>query len=146
MRLAIPTSLLAASILGMASLAASMPAHAQAPAKPAKAAPAVRGPVAAPVIGCPSLANYRLLQREALDEAAAAARLADAKADHLGCTAFPRDRIAALADHVALGDARYDCLTLQGTAICQWTAAGTVDLPAPPKPQPRPSSADKARR
>lgn len=127
--------------------AASVPAHAQqAPAKPAKATPAVQGPVSTPVIGCPSLANYRLLRRDAPDEAAATARLADAKADHLGCAAFPRDRVAALADHVALGGTGYDCLTLQGTAICQWTAAGTVDLPAAAKPRSKPSSADKARR
>ena len=131
--------------LSCIALAVSRPAQAQAPARPAKPAAAVQGPVAAPVIACPSLANYRLLRREAPDEAAALARLSDAKADHLGCTAYPRDRVAALADHVALGGAPYDCLTLQGTAVCQWTTAGAVDLPAA-KPQPKPSAPDKARR
>ncbi|MCJ2078415.1 hypothetical protein FV232_12815 [Methylobacterium sp. WL30] len=140
MRLAI---LLATSL---SALAVSRPVQAQAPGRPAKPAPAVQGPVSAPVIACPSLANYRLLRREAPDEAAALARLGDARADHLGCTAFPRDRIAALAEHVALGGAQYDCLALQGTAICQWTATGTVDLPVPAKSQPKPSAADRGRR
>ena len=103
--------------------------------------------VAAPVIGCPSLANYRLLRRQAPDEAAAAARLADPKADHLGCAAFPRDRVAALADHVALGGQAYDCLSLQGTAICHWTEGGTATPVAPTQPpQPRTTSPDKGRR
>ena len=137
MRLAI---LLATSLSWLAVYA---PARAQAPAKPAKATAPVQGPVAAPVIACPSLANYRLLRRETPDEAAALARLVDAKAEHLGCTAYPRDRVAALADHVALGGARYDCLALQGTAVCQWTTAGAVDLPAP---KPKPASPDRPRR
>ena len=141
MRSAILPLLLVASLL-----VASPAAHAEAPAKPARPAAAVQGPVSAPVIGCPSLANYRLLRRDAPDEAAAAARLADPKADHLGCTAYPRDRVAGLADHVALGGGSYDCLTLQGTAICQWTTAGTVSLPSAGKPAPKAPSVDKVRR
>lgn len=122
------------------------PVRAQTPPKPAqRPAPAVQGPVSAPVIGCSSLANYRLLRREATGEAAAA-RLADPKADHLGCAAFPRDRVAALADHVTLAGEAYDCLTLQGTAICHWTHAGIVALPAAAKPQPKPASADRPKR
>lgn len=149
MRFAVPPILLAA-VLSAAfprsacpQVPASQALPPQVPAKPApKAAPAVQGP--APVIGCPSLANYRLLRREAAGGTAAAARLADPKADHLGCAAFPRDRVAALADHVALGGEAYDCLSLQGTAVCHWTAAGTVSPPArtPPKPPP----ADRTRR
>ena len=131
--------------LSCLSLAVSRPAQAQAPARPAKPAAAVQGPVAAPVIACPSLANYRLLRREAPDEAAARARLADGRADHLGCTAHPRDRVSALAEHLVLGGTPYDCLTLQGTAVCQWTTAGAVDLPAA-KPQPKPSAPDRTRR
>ncbi|WP_375454232.1 hypothetical protein [uncultured Methylobacterium sp.] len=140
MRFAILPTLLAAVL----SAAFPRPACPQVSAKPApKAAPAVQGPVSAPVIGCPSLANYRLLRRETAG-AAAAARLADPKADHLGCVAFPRDRVAALADHVALGGEAYDCLSLQGTAVCHWTAAGTVSPPARTAPKPPP--ADRTRR
>lgn len=132
--------------LALLPLLLAAPALAQQPPRPPqKPAPATPGP--APVIGCPSLANYRLLRRETADAGAAAARLADPKADHLGCIAIGRDRASALFDHVALGGQAYDCVALQGTAICHWTSAGTL-IPAeaarmPPVKSPAP---DRPRR
>ena len=80
------------------------------------------------VIGCPSLANYRLLMRHG--GPAAAALLADPKADHLGCAALARGRVTGIADRVALGGQSYDCASVQGTTSCQWMEAGTVPSPA----------------
>lgn len=81
---------------------------------------------APPVIGCPSLANYRLLMR--LGGPAAAALLADPKADHLGCAALSRGRVTGIAERVALGAQSYDCASVQGTTSCQWMEAGTVPV------------------
>lgn len=81
-----------------------------------------------PVIGCPSLANYRLLMRRG--GPAAAALLADPTADHLGCAALPRGRLTGIADRVALGAQSYDCASVQGTTACHWMEAGTVATPA----------------
>ncbi|WP_336487538.1 hypothetical protein [Methylobacterium nigriterrae] len=128
---------------------AAAPVRAQAPA-PKPAAKALPPPAAAPapVVGCPSLANLRLLLRQARGDAgAAAARLADERADHLGCALVARDRVEGLADHVTLDGETYDCLGLQGTAICQWTLAGAVRPAGPAKAAanpPRP--AEKPRR
>ncbi len=83
---------------------------------------------APPVIGCPSLANYRILMRQG--GPAAAAVLADPKADHLGCAALPRGRFTGIADRVALGSQSYDCASVQGTASCHWVEAGTVPVAA----------------
>ncbi|MDP4023374.1 hypothetical protein Q8W71_12115 [Methylobacterium sp. NEAU 140] len=80
-----------------------------------------------PVIGCPSLANYRMLVRAG--SAGAAATLADPKADHLGCTALPRGRITGVADHVVLGGQAYECAAVQGTTACHWMEAGTRPAP-----------------
>ncbi len=82
----------------------------------------------APVIGCLSLANYRLLMRHG--GPAAAAQLADPKADHLGCAALPRGRLTGVADRTALGAQSYDCASVQGTSACQWMEAGTIAMPA----------------
>lgn len=84
-------------------------------------------PVATPVVGCPSLANLRILLRQvANDRAAAAAVLSDDKADHLGCSVLGRDSVTALADHAALNGNAYDCVTVRTTSVCQWTIAGSV--------------------
>ncbi|KQP31723.1 hypothetical protein ASF49_09790 [Methylobacterium sp. Leaf104] len=105
---------------------------------PAEAAPAV-----APAIGCPSLANLRLLLRESKDDAAAAAGLlADDKADHLGCATIPRDAVAGIAEHLTLNGNAYDCLTLRTTSVCHWVVAGTAK---PVEAGPRPRGGDKAR-
>ncbi|KAB1074486.1 hypothetical protein F6X51_08155 [Methylobacterium planeticum] len=114
-------------------------------AAPAKAAAA---PDPSPVVGCPSLANLRLLLRQSQGDAGlAAARLADEKADHLGCGVLSRDKVSALADHVALDGQAYDCIGLQGTQVCQWTRAGAVTpVKPPPAEPPRRPAPDKLRR
>jgi hypothetical protein len=84
----------------------------------------------APVIGCPSLANYRMLMRGGA--AAAAALLADPKADHLGCAALARTEITGLVDRVTLGGRSYDCAGVKGTTACHWIETGTIaGAPAP---------------
>jgi hypothetical protein len=95
---------------------------------------------AAPAIGCPSLANLRiLLRRSSEDPAAAAASLADEKADHLGCMVLGKDKVTAIVDRAAFDGSAYDCASLQGTSVCHWTLAGTVTpaAPAPPRELPR---------
>ncbi len=99
-------------------------------ADPAPKAPRSEAP---PAIACASLANYRILMRQARDAVAAAAVLADPKADHLGCARLERDGVTGRADHVVLDGRSYDCLSLRSTSICQWTASGSVALP-PEKP------------
>ncbi len=80
-----------------------------------------------PAIGCPSLANLRILLRVSEGNAVtAAASLADPKADHLGCVLLARDTVTAVADHAALNASDYDCVAITGTSICHWTIAGTV--------------------
>ncbi|WP_342108301.1 hypothetical protein [Methylobacterium sp. SI9] len=80
-----------------------------------------------PVIGCPSLANYRMLMHGGPQ--AAAALLADPKADHLGCSVLTRGDITGLADRVSLGGQSYDCASLRTTTACHWVEAGAVDRP-----------------
>ena len=113
----------------------------------ALAAPAtVATPAPPPVIGCASLANLRILLRQTgSDSAKAAAHLSDDKADHLGCAILGRDTVVALADHAALNGSAYDCVTVRGTSVCQWTVAGSV-APAEPSRQGRrnPSETGKA--
>lgn len=82
-----------------------------------------------PVIGCPSLANYRMLMQGGAP--AAAAQIADPKADHLGCIVLPRADITGIADRVTLGGQSYDCASLRATTACHWVEAGTVDRPGP---------------
>lgn len=87
-------------------------------------------PAGSTTIACPSLANYRLLMRQAKDAAGAAAVLADPKADHLGCAVTAREAVTGIGDHVALDGRAYECLSLQTTSICQWTEAGSIAVPA----------------
>ena len=131
-----------AAMLGLMS--APVPASAQAQKAPAKAAPA---PDPTPVVGCPSLANLRLLLRQTRGDAGlAAARLGDERADHLGCSVIGRDKVSALADHVGLDGRSYDCVGLQGTQVCHWTLAGAV-TPVKPAPEPpRRAAPEKPRR
>lgn len=96
--------------------------------KPGPDRRALERPGAAPVIGCPSLANYRFLMRRG--GPAATALLADPAADHLGCAALPRGRLTGIADRAALGAQSYDCASVQGTTACHWMEAGTVAAPA----------------
>ncbi|MDP4005402.1 hypothetical protein [Methylobacterium sp. NEAU K] len=81
------------------------------------------------VIGCPSLANYRMLMRGGAP--AAAALLADPKADHLGCSTLSRGEITGIADRVSLGGESYDCAGVRGTTTCHWMEAGATGRPAP---------------
>lgn len=117
------------------SLSAAQVLAQQAPRAPRAAgsdrsAPDRRG--GAPVIGCPSLANYRMLMRDGA--AAAAAHLADPKADHLGCSALARTEFTGIVDKVTLGGQSYDCAGVRGTTTCHWIAPGTIpETPAPAK-------------
>jgi len=123
---------LSVGALGLAAAFATPPALGQqggrAPARPGpdKAADRRGGP---PVIGCPSLANYRMLMHDGAP--AASARLADPKADHLGCTVLPRGDVTGIADRVSLGGRSYDCASLRNTTACHWVEAGAVDRPGP---------------
>lgn len=118
----------ALSMLLLCSAAVAAPAPVAAPAAPA-------------VIGCASLANLRILLRQtANDPAKAAAHLADDKADHLGCAILGRETVVALADHAALNGHAYDCVTVRGTSVCQWTIAGSVAPAEPTRPGRRTQS------
>ena len=120
----------AALALALAAAPASSQQGAKPPGKPGpdKRAPERSG--TPPVIGCPSLANYRLLMRGG--GPAAAALLADPNADHLGCAALARGRLTGIADRAALGAQSYDCASVQGTTACHWIEAGTIATPAAP--------------
>ncbi|AWN37594.1 hypothetical protein [Methylobacterium radiodurans] len=98
-----------------------------------------------PVIGCASLANYRLLMRQVGDAAGAAALVADPKADHLGCGAINPETVTGIGDHVALDGQAYDCLGLRSTGVCQWVAAGALGPAAPRKAEPAKASKEKGR-
>lgn len=111
-----------------ALLCAALPALAQQPPRPkagekAPADKAARTPSPS-VIACPSVANYRMLMQAGA--AAAAATLADPKADHLGCAALPRNRIGAVVDRVTLAGRSYDCAAVKDTTVCHWVEAGTL--------------------
>lgn len=82
---------------------------------------------AAPAVGCPSLANLRILLRQVGDDpAAAAAVLSNEKADHLGCLVVAREAVTAMSEHINLNGRGYDCVTLRTTSVCHWTVAGAV--------------------
>lgn len=121
-----PLPILLAALL--APLMAPLPASAQQnlrlkPGEKAQAEKAARAP-AAPVIACPSVANYRMLMQAG--PAAAAATLADPKADHLGCASLPRNRIGAVVDKVTLAGRTYDCVAVKDTTTCHWVEAGML--------------------
>lgn len=99
----------------------------------------------APVIGCASLANYRLLMRQTGDAAGAAALIADPKADHLGCGAITPESVTGISDHVALEGQAYDCLGLQSTGVCQWVTAGALGPAAPRKGEAAKAPREKGR-
>lgn len=134
----------AAALSALLGMAAS-PAQAQ-PAKPAAPAQAATAAPAAPAIGCPSLANLRLLLRQSDGKATlAAAVLADPKADHMSCTVLGQDRVNAITDHAALNGNDYDCVGVNGTSVCYWTVAGTV-VPADPARATKKAPPAKAKR
>lgn len=104
----------------LAGPVSSGPASAQKP----KAAPA-KPALPAKVLTCGSLANLRILLAEtAGDPAAIKARLADPKADHLGCAQVGRDRIEGNAERVVIGGTAYDCLAVKETRLCRWALSG----------------------
>ena len=126
--------------LGLAAGPALGQPAAKAPARPGqdRAAHDKGSPdrkAAGQVIGCPSLANYRMLMRDG--GAAAAALLADPKADHLGCNTLSRAEITGLADRVSLGGRNYECASLQTTTACHWMESGAAGPPAPASPAGR---------
>lgn len=108
------------------------------------------------VIGCPSLANLRILMRRAnADATAAAAIVTNDQADHLGCVVLARDSVLALQEHLSLNGKAYDCVSLKNTGICHWVLAGAISLGEPaakarsgdkPRQTEKPSAPDKARR
>ncbi|SDO19983.1 hypothetical protein SAMN05216360_11667 [Methylobacterium phyllostachyos] len=114
--------------LGLSVLPASGQTANRAPARtgPDKTADRRSGP---PVIGCLSLANYRMLMHNGAQ--AAAAQLADPKADHLGCAALSRADITGIVDRVSLGGQSYDCAGLRATTACHWIEAGAADRSGP---------------
>jgi hypothetical protein len=112
----LPVTLLLAALPGA-------PALAQQPVKLRPSTEKPRAP-AAPVIACLSLANYRMLMHDG--PAAAAAILADPKADHLGCAALPRNRVGAVVDRVTLAGRAYDCAAVKDTTACHWVEAGAL--------------------
>lgn len=93
------------------------------PAEKAQAEKAAKAP-AAPVVACPSVANYRMLMQSG--PAAAAATLSDPKADHLGCAALARNRIGSVVDRVTLAGRAYDCAAVKDTTVCYWMEAGAL--------------------
>ncbi|WP_162561320.1 hypothetical protein [Methylobacterium terrae] len=94
-------------------------------------APAPAGkPVPEKVVTCGALSNLRILMAETGgDPAAIRTRLADPKADHLGCTRTGRDRIEGNAERVVVGGTAYDCLKVKESSLCRWTPSG---VPAEP--------------
>ena len=134
-------------LLGPGSFIAGAEAQAPAKAPPAPPQAALSQSSATPplAIGCPSLANLRLLLRQAGgDTVAASAVLADPKADHLSCTLLGRDRVNAVADRASLNGHDYDCVSVTGTSVCHWTVAGTV-VPADPARPVRKAPPEKPR-
>ena len=94
------------------------PVSAQKKALPKPALPAK-------VLTCGSLANLRILLAETAGDAAAIkARLADPKADHLGCMHVGRDRVEGNAERVVIGGTAYDCLAVKETRLCRWALSG----------------------
>lgn len=129
MRRRLPSRLPAALFLAAIGGAGAEAQPAKAPTPPLPSATALPS---APAIGCPSLANLRLLLRQSEgDLKKAAATLANPKADHLSCNLLARDTVNAITDHAALNGNEYDCVGVIGTSICSWTIAGTV-VPADP--------------
>ncbi|KMO44077.1 hypothetical protein VQ03_05115 [Methylobacterium tarhaniae] len=92
--------------------------RAKPPAAPARAAPEK-------ILTCGALANLRILMAETGgDPAAIKARLADPKADHLGCSRVGRDRVEGNAERVVIGGTAYDCLKVKESSLCRWTLSG----------------------
>jgi len=112
------TRLLARSCLLLGLLADPAAAQRTKPPAPAKAVPEK-------VVACGALSNLRILMAETGgDPAAIKTRLADPKADHLGCTRIGRDRIEGNAERVVIGGTAYDCLKVKESSLCRWTLSG----------------------
>jgi hypothetical protein len=95
----------------------------QKPRAPEPKAPAK--PAGDKVLTCGALSNLRILMAETGgNPAAIRTRLADPKADHLGCTRVARDRIEGNAERVVIGGTAYDCLKVKETSLCRWTPSG----------------------
>ncbi|SEP15144.1 hypothetical protein SAMN04487843_107189 [Methylobacterium sp. ap11] len=108
--------------LGLA--VAAGPAAAQRAKAPGKPAPE-KAVVPTKVVACASLANLRILMTETAGDAAAIkARLADPKADHLGCARFGSDRVEGNAERVVVGGTAYDCLKVKESSLCRWALSG----------------------
>lgn len=109
--------------LGLALGLVAGPAAAQ-KKPPVRGAPE-KAAVPAKVLACGSLANLRILMAETGgDQTAIKARLADPKADHLGCARFGPDRIEGNAERVVIGGTAYDCLRVKESSLCRWALSG----------------------
>lgn len=119
-----------ARILGGACLtvlAFACPAQAQKPKAPTPTPTPARPEKVLPekVLACGALSNLRILIAETGGDAAAIkARLADPKADHLGCARIGRDRVEGNAERVVIGGTAYDCLKIKESSLCRWALSG----------------------
>ena len=95
-----------------------------------------------PVIGCPSLANLRMVLKTTGDDVIAAIPIITDPRSDLGCSVLDPASVTGIADHLSLNEKAYECLISRGTSICHWTVAGSV-LPAKKAPSP-PSEASPA--
>jgi hypothetical protein len=118
-------------IAAVALALSAIPALAQQPARaPGRAAadkagqdkggPDRRGGL--PVIGCPSLANYRMLLHDGPQAAAARVRTEQPRWSAFG--SVRRAEMTGIVDRVVLGGQSYDCAGVRGTTVCHWIEAG----------------------
>ncbi|KMO34724.1 hypothetical protein VQ02_18690 [Methylobacterium variabile] len=108
---------------GLALLSLAGPAVGQRARMPGQAAPAK--PAAGKVVTCGALSNLRILMAETGGNPdAIRTRLADPKADHLGCTQVDRGRVEGNAERVVVGGTAYDCLKVKESSLCRWAVSG----------------------
>ncbi|OAS24703.1 hypothetical protein [Methylobacterium platani] len=120
MRRLLGATLLALGGTGLGLGLGAGPAQAQRPKPPAAAKP-----LPEKLVTCGALSNLRILMAETGgDPAAIKARLADPKADQLGCTRIGRDRVEGNAERVVIGGTAYDCLKVKESSLCRWTLSG----------------------
>lgn len=103
-----------------------------------------------PLIGCPSLANLRMVLKQTGGNVAAAIPIITNPRSDLGCAVLDPASVTNVTDHVSLNDQSYECLLARGTTICFWTLAGslppTTKPPASRNDSTSPPSAGKPRR
>lgn len=109
----------------LAVMALACPAQAQAQKPKAPARPVPERSLPEKLLTCGALSNLRILMAETGgDPSAIKARLADPKADHLGCARIGRDRVEGNAERVVIGGTAYDCLKVKDSSLCRWALSG----------------------